>query len=87
MKKPLSFESDIYSLGKVFLQLFKHLKNVEEIDNNFDSKINFCDFANHFIDYKQNYQDYQKEMYYLVKNCLNPFPKKDLNFQNSIYCI
>lgn len=75
--KPLSFETDIYSLGKVFLQLFKNVKNVAEIDyNNFDSKISFSDFANHFIDCKNNYQDYQKEMYYLVKNCLNPSPEK-----------
>ena len=51
--KPLSFESDIYSLGKLFLQLFKHVKNVSEIDYyNFDSKVSFCDFANDFIDCK-----------------------------------
>ena len=75
--KPVSFEADIYSLGKVFLQLFKHVTNVAEIDfNNFDSKLKFCDFANHFIDCTKNYQDYQKEMYYLVKNCLNPIPEK-----------
>ena len=58
--KPLSFESDIYSLGKLFLQLFKHVKDVDvsEIDyNNFDCKVRYNDFANHFIDCKNKYED------------------------------
>ena len=59
------------------LQLFKHAKNIAEIDyNNFDSKISFSDFAKHFIDCKKMYEEYQKKMYNLVINCLNTSPEK-----------
>ena len=70
--KPLCFEDDIFSLGKLFLELFGKLKYNQIKNINYD---NFFDYVN-FRDFTKNYQesgDYGKcnGLMKLVHECIN----------------
>ena len=68
--KPLDFSADIYSLGKLFIELFTGKKNVGDIniDNYFSKVDKFCFILSGNVIY--NFF----EFYYLVRNCLNVGP-------------
>ena len=71
-KKPLCFEDDIFSLGKLYLELFGKLKYNQIKNINYD---NFFDYVN-FRDFTKNYQesgDYGKcnGLMKLVHECIN----------------
>ena len=73
--KPLSYATDYYSLGKLFLELFTKRTNVASINY-----YNFYKYAN-IKDFSSNYswdEDFitQMKLYELVKNCLRDEPDK-----------
>ena len=57
MKKPLCFEDDIFSLGKLFLELFGKFRDID-IKNinydNFDSIVNWKTFTNNYGESSNN---------------------------------
>ena len=76
----LSYETDIFALGKLLLELFTKKSQSDVAKINYD---NFSIYAN-INDFSNNYQDknfttsysVKNELYNFVRNCLNPSPEK-----------
>ena len=71
-KKPLCFEDDIYSLGKLCIELFTGIGDITGINyNNFNNKVNPSDFTNN-KNAKNETEHYKFDLMDLVHECLNP---------------
>ena len=80
--EPINFSTDLYALGKLFIELFTYKKNIKDITYyNFDEKFDIIDFTDDFFplkvvpkDYFSNFSEYRpaKKVYNAVKNCLSP---------------
>ena len=74
--KPLCFEDDIYSLGKLCIELFTGESDIRGIDyNNFYKKMNPLDFTNNKNGKKEPEHNRLKLMD-LIHECLNPDSSK-----------
>lgn len=71
--KPLDFSTDIYSLGKLFIELFTRKKDVGDINyDNYFWKVEKIYFS---IDGEVRILN-SDDFYYLVRECLNVVPDK-----------
>ena len=74
--KPLCFEDDIYSLGKLCIELFTGISDISGIDyNNFYNKMNPLDFTNN-KNAKNEPEHYRLDLMDLIHECLNPDSSK-----------
>ena len=74
LNKPLCFEDDIYSLGKLCIELFTGTNDICGIDyNNFNNKMDPYDFTNN-KNAKNEDKHYRFDLMNLVHECLNPNP-------------
>ena len=68
--KPIDFSTDIYSMGKLLIELFTHRNDISDItESNFDSKLDLNDFNDNYYDGKE--VDSTKRIFSAVKKCLN----------------
>ena len=77
-KIKLSFEDDIYNLGKLCIELFtgRSEKYIEGINyNNFDEKISANQLTNNFEGYDEPVK-FRKQLKSLIHRCLNLLPKE-----------
>lgn len=71
-QKPLCFEDDIYSLGKLCIELFTGERDIGLIDyNNFESMVDPYDFTNN-KNAKNETEHYRLDLMELIHECLNP---------------
>lgn len=72
LKKPLCFEDDIYSLGKLCIELFTGIDDIRGINyNNFNKIMNPSDFTNNKNATNET-KHYRFDLMDLVHECLNP---------------
>lgn len=98
--EPIDFYTDIYALGKLFIELFTHSKNISGITySNFDSHFDIMNFADNYYTvyvvfndnkYYDNDPEYNlaKKVFDAIKNCLstNKYMRTSLeSFKNDIF--
>ena len=95
----INFSTDLYALGKLFIELFTFKKNIADITYyNFDENIDILDFTDDFLSVRlevenDNCHDYDpeykpaKKVYNAVKNCLSPYKYNRTSLESFKYDI